>query len=84
MCPLKLHAFLDDIMSQSELTTVPWYANESGIQIVTIFDVISQLTFILVVGSDGENGVLDVLVFVDFGLVKMFVKVRRVVVLVRN
>ena len=51
---------------------------------MTAFDFLSQLTFILVVGSDGENGVLDVLVLVDLGLVKMFVKVGRVVVLVSN
>ena len=42
------------------------------------------LTFILVIGGDREDGVLDVLVFVHLGLVQVLVEVGRVVVLVRN
>lgn len=42
----------------------------------------ASLTFVLVVGSDGQNGVLDVLVLVDLRLVQVFVEERRVVVLV--
>ena len=42
------------------------------------------LTFVLVVSSDSEDGVLDVLVLVDLGLVQVFIEVRRIVVLVRN
>jgi hypothetical protein len=45
---------------------------------------ILQLTFVFIVGCDGEDGVLDVLIFIDLSLVEMFVKVWRVVVLVRN
>ena len=40
------------------------------------------LTFILVIGGDREDRVLDVLVLVDLGLVERLVEVRRVVVLV--
>ena len=42
------------------------------------------LTFILVTCSNRENGVLDVFVLVNLGLVQILVKVRRVVVLVRD
>ena len=42
------------------------------------------LTFILVTCSNRENGVLDVFVLVNLGLVQVLVKVRRVVVLVRD
>ena len=42
------------------------------------------LTFIFVVCSNSKNGVLDVFVLVDLGLVQVLVKVRRVVVLVRD
>ena len=43
-----------------------------------------KITFILIVGGDGEDGVLDVLVLVDLGLVQVLVEVGRVVVFVRN
>ena len=42
------------------------------------------LTFILVACSNRENGVLDVLVLIDLGLVQVLVKVWRVVILVRD
>lgn len=41
-----------------------------------------ELTFILVVRSDGKNSVLNVLVLVHLGFVQLFVEVRRVIVLV--
>jgi hypothetical protein len=41
-----------------------------------------RLTFILIVGCDCQNCVLDVLVLIDLGLVQVFVEVRGVVVLV--
>lgn len=44
----------------------------------------SLLTFIVVLSCHGEHRVLNVFVFVDFGLVQRLVKVRRVVVLVGN
>ena len=45
---------------------------------------LSNLTFVLVVGRDGEDGMLDVLVLVDLGLIQLFVEERRVVVLIRD
>ena len=42
------------------------------------------LTLVLVVGGDGEHGVLDVLVLVHLRLVQALVEVGRVVILVRD
>lgn len=43
---------------------------------------VDSLTLIVIFGGDGEYGVLNVLIFVDLGLVQVLVEVRRVVVLV--
>ena len=43
-----------------------------------------NLTFVLVIRSDGEHRVLDVLVLVHLRLVQVLVVVRGVVVLVRD
>lgn len=52
-------------------------------QIVTDFTR-PLLTLVVVLGRNGEHGVLYVLVLVHFGLVQCFVEVRRVIVLVRD
>lgn len=38
----------------------------------------------MIFGGDGEDGVLDVLIFVHLRLVQLLVEVRRVVILVRD
>ena len=43
-----------------------------------------KLTFVFIIGSDGEDSVLDVFIFIDLSLVKILVEIWRVVVFVRN
>ena len=44
----------------------------------------SLLTLVQILGSDGEDGVLDVLILIHLSLVQGLVEERRVVILVRN
>lgn len=46
--------------------------------------IIDILTFVVVLRSNREHGVLYVFVFIDFGLVQRLIEIRRVVVLVRD
>ena len=43
-----------------------------------------DLTFIFVVGCNCEDSMLNILVFVDLSLIKILVKIRWVVIFVRN
>lgn len=40
------------------------------------------LTFIVIFGGDGKDGVLNIFIFVDFRFIKSFVKVRGIVILI--
>lgn len=44
----------------------------------------NELTFIFIVSCDGDNGVLDVLILVDFGFIQGLLEVRWIIVLVAD
>ena len=59
--------------------------DRKGSSDVSSCDFITNLRgFVLILGSYGDDSVLDILIFIDLRLILCLIKVRRVVVLVSN